>query len=295
VVTDASGAIAVYEFNITVGSPDIVFVVDYDPVNQPEFRGASIEENGSVLDAMVTLGDNKHDQWETTVVATVTVGAANGLLGSTPLEFTEVGVMDNESAFYSVTDTGNGTLSVDEDAVSVDPRSADEEWLTGSPPPVEVVVQFPENSAGAFEVELALEGSDRHRLYAHTSGHRQQRDCGKRLGGHTRRGAGRALRARFGGGRRGGDTPRWGSRDARYRVDRGGGVGRRRHRVQHPLGGASLVLVEGPSGHRGEQTDRPGWRPADAVGCKPVAQFGTPGCRIVPRRYSRQYDRGCER
>ncbi len=159
VVTGVDGGIAAYEFKITVGSPDIASVVDYDPVNQPEFGGASIEENGSVLDAMVTLGDNKHDPGETIVVATVTLEGANGSLGVTPLEFTEVEVMDNENAFYSVTDTGNGTLNVEEGAVTVEVRPAGEEWLTGSPLPVEVAVQFADDGVGAFEIELALEGN----------------------------------------------------------------------------------------------------------------------------------------
>jgi hypothetical protein len=159
VVTGVDGGIAAYEFNITVGSPDIASIVAYDPVNQPAFGGASIEENGSVLDAMVALGDNKHDPGETRVVATVTVEGANGSLGSTPLGFTGVGVMDNENAFYSVTEVGNGTLNVEEGAVTVEVRPAGEEWLTGSPLPVEVAVQFADDGVGAFEVELALEGN----------------------------------------------------------------------------------------------------------------------------------------
>jgi len=158
VVTDADGGIAAYEFLVTVGSPDIASIVAYDPVNQPEFGGASIEENGSVLDAMVALGDNKHDPGKTTVVATVTVEGGNGSLGSTPLEFVTADVMNNENAFYSVTDTGNASLSVDEDAVGVDPRPAGEEWLTGSPLPVEVAVQFPSDGIDAFEIQLALDG-----------------------------------------------------------------------------------------------------------------------------------------
>ncbi len=32
------------------------------------------------------------------------------------------------------------------------------------------------------------------------------------------------------------------------------------------------------------------WMAADTVGCKRIAHFGTPGCRIVPRSYSRQYE-----
>ncbi len=42
---------------------------------------------------------------------------------------------------------------------------------------------------------------------------------------------------------------------------------------------------------QGNQDDaRTGLYHTDTVGCKPMAYFGTPGCRTVPRSYSRQHE-----
>jgi hypothetical protein len=159
VATGVEGGVAAYELNLTVADPEVGAFVEYSSANDPLFDDISIGGEGAVLEAMVSLGDNKHDPSESVVLGTVTVEPGNVSTGSTAVNIDAAAVMDNENFFYGVASVENATLAVNANAVSIEPEPEATEQFVGSPFPVEVAVGSPKNGISAFDIQLELDGN----------------------------------------------------------------------------------------------------------------------------------------